>query len=175
MNIIAIASVDENGGIGYQGQLLERIPEDMKRFKELTMAGGMVIMGRNTWESMGRKPLPDRTNIVITSSPHEMEEKYSEGCQVFMTLNSARRFLDWIGAGVIAPEDVYIIGGASIYEQFLPLCNKVYLTKICKTHENVDTYFPLLDNQEWKVERKSELKEYNGVQYQFINYSKIDN
>lgn len=172
MNIIAIASIDENSGIGYQGQLLERIPEDMKRFKELTMAGGMVIMGRNTWESMGRKPLPDRTNIIITSFPREMEEKYSEDHQVFMTLSSARSFLDWIGAGDIAPEDVYIIGGASIYEQFLPYCDKVYLTKIYKTHNNADTYFPLLDNQEWKAEWKSELKEYNGIQYQFINYIK---
>lgn len=173
MNVVAIVAVDENNGIGYQGELLARIPEDMKRFKELTTASGMVIMGRNTWESMGKKPLPDRTNIVITRTPSELVEKYSNQHQFFMNLSSARGFLDWADASGVAPGDAYVIGGASIYEQLLPLCDTVELTRIYKAFEKVDAYFPLLDSQEWKQVAESELKEYNGLQYQFITYKRI--
>ena len=161
--ISAIVAVDENFGIGFNGNLLEKIPEDMKYFKELT-TNNIVIMGRKTWDSLPKKPLPNRTNIVITN-----QKRSEENGAKFMTLEDAMRY-----AIVNRPTDVFIIGGGSIYKGFLPICDKVYLTKIMISHENVDTYFPnieLMDN--WKCIEQSEIKQYNDISYQFKTYSRI--
>ena len=162
--ISAIVAVDENFGIGFNNQLLEHIPEDLKRFKQLT-TNKTIIMGRKTWESLPNKPLPNRLNIVVTSKERSFEE---------MTLFTSFEEV-YSRATHIMPEDEwFIIGGGSIYKEFLPICDKVYLTKIMVSHENVDTYFPnieLMDN--WKCIEQSEIKQYNDISYQFKTYSRI--
>lgn len=162
--ISAIVAVDENFGIGFNDNLLEHIPEDLKHFKQLT-TNKTIIMGRKTWESLPNKPLPDRLNIVITSKERSLGEM-----TVFIPFEEA-----YLRATHTTSEDEwFIIGGGSIYKEFLPICDKVYLTKIMVSHENVDTYFPnieLMDN--WKCVEQSEIKQYNDISYQFKTYSRI--
>lgn len=161
--ISAIVAVDNNWGIGYQGQLLERIPEDMKYFKELT-DDHMVIMGRKTWESLPA-PLSNRFHLVLTRNPQNDPSLHD------------RWFADWkegVNMMLYHPIDTFIIGGGQIYKELLPLCDRVYVTKICKDHENVDTYFPNLDKMpEWEVSSCTELREYNGLYYSFLTYDRI--
>lgn len=163
--ISAIVAVDENFGIGFNGDLLEHIPEDLKRFKELT-SGHNVVMGRKTWDSLPKKPLPNRHNLVITKDPsiYELTNEvwfYTlRQIEVLMLKNKNMNY--------------FVIGGGQIYEKLLPICDKVYLTKIMVSHENVDTYFPnieLMDN--WKCIEQSEIKQYNDISYQFKTYSRI--
>ena len=161
--ISAIVAVDNNWGIGYQGKLLEHIPDDMAYFKQLT-SGHVVIMGRKTWDSLPKKPLPDRLNIIITSTPRENEESVK-----FMTLEKAMAY-----AIVCRPQNVFIIGGGAIYEKLLPICKKVYVTKIFNNHEGVDTYFPNLDEStEWSLTSYSTIYDYKDLQYQFCQYERI--
>ena len=170
--ISAIACVDNNWGIGYKGELLEYIPEDMKFFKEKTV-NNVVIMGRKTYESMMSKPLPFRTNIVVTSkisSPCEVCE-IDENGTIFMTIDFVKLYLNTLHPD--NPIDYYIIGGGQLYKELLPLCGKAYVTKVNHSYENVDTYFPNIDNvPDWEIESESEIKEYNGVKYQFYTYRK---
>ena len=163
--ISAIVAVDENFGIGFNGGLLEHIPEDLKHFKELT-SGHNVVMGRKTWDSLPKKPLPNRHNLVITKDP-SIYELTNEVW--FYTLRQ-------IEVLMLKNKNVnyFVIGGGQIYEKLLPICDKVYLTKIMVSHENVDTYFPnieLMDN--WKCIEQSEIKQYNDISYQFKTYSRI--
>lgn len=183
MSIIAIAAVDENWGIGYKGELLEHIPGDMRRFKELT-ENNLVVMGRKTQESLPNKKLPNRINIVLTNQDLEDEDKifYTnlKGLDYILSLSQIyemgyERWQSFSDKKMPSLKDIYIIGGASIYEQLLPYCDKLYLTYIYKKYENVDTYFPEVDMNKWEIESASELKEYNGIQYSFINYKKINN
>ena len=163
--ISAIVAVDENWGIGFNGELLEKIPEDMKQFRLLTHKR-TILMGRKTWDSLPKKPLPNRHNLVITKDP-SIYELTSEVW--FYTLRQ-------IEVLMLKNKNVnyFIIGGGQIYEKLLPICDKVYLTKIMVSHENVDTYFPnieLMDN--WKCIEQSEIKQYNDISYQFKTYSRI--
>ena len=163
--ISAIVAVDENFGIGFNGDLLEHIPEDLKHFKELT-SGHNVVMGRKTWDSLPKKPLPNRHNLVITKDP-SIYELTNEVW--FYTIRQSEVLM-------LKNKNVsyFIIGGGQIYEKLLPICDKVYLTKIMVSHENVDTYFPnieLMDN--WKCVEQSEIKQYNDISYQFKTYSRI--
>lgn len=162
--ISAIVAVDNNWGIGYNGNLLETIPEDMKYFKELT-TNNVVIMGRKTWDSLPKKPLPNRTNIVITS-----QKKGDENGAKFMTLEDAMRY-----AIVNRPTDVFIIGGGEIYKKLLPICNRVYVTEILKDHKDVDTYFPNLDkDSEWEISTCTELRfSEKDIPYAFLTYDRI--
>ena len=163
--ISAIVAVDESFGIGFNGDLLEHIPEDLKHFKELT-SGHTVVMGRKTWDSLPKKPLPNRHNLVITKDP-SIYELTNEAW--FYTLHQIKVLM-------LKNKNVsyFILGGGQIYEKLLPICDKVYLTKIMVSHENVDTYFPnieLMDN--WKCVEQSEIKQYNDISYQFKTYSRI--
>ena len=161
--ISAIVAVDKNWGIGYNNDLLAHIPEDMKNFVHLT-TGNVVIMGRKTWDSLPKKPLPNRMNIVITSQDIPNEENVK-----FLTMNQAKAY-----AVICRPQNVFIIGGESIYKEFLPLCNKIYLTQIEKEYENVDTYFPNLDKMdEWEISSCTDLREYKDIQYAFLTYDRI--
>ena len=161
--ISAIVAADNNWGIGYNGDLLEHIPADLKDFKQLT-TGQVVIMGRKTWDSLPKKPLPNRLNIIITSTPQENEENVK-----FMTLEQAKAY-----AIVCRPNSVFIIGGGQIYQALFPLCNRIYVTKIYKDHELVDTYFPNMDNLEgWVAIARSPIETYENTQYQFWQYDRI--
>ena len=167
--ISAIVAVDENWGIGFNGELLEKIPEDMKHFKELT-TNSIVVMGRKTWDSLPIKPLPNRLNMVISRSPKEVLGDLS----IRIDLNEAKIRL----AMADSNESWFIIGGGQIYKELLPLCDRVYVTKIFKSYENVDTYFPDLDEPEmwntWKPVHMGETKVYNDLLYQFWTYDRIN-
>ena len=160
--ISAIVAVDNNWGIGYNGDLLEHIPEDLKYFKALT-TGHTVVMGRKTWESLPKKPLPNRTNIVITSNP----DAYNDA--EFMDLFDAKLYLIYN-----KNDNIFVIGGGQIYKELLPLCNRVYVTKIFKDHDQVDTYFPNLDeSDDWAPALQSNLQNYKDLTYQFWQYDRI--
>lgn len=125
-----IVAVDETRAIGKNNKLLWNIPEDLKRFKELT-TGHAVIMGENTYYSIGR-PLPNRTNIVVTLN----QELVIPGCQVVHSIHEAFQV-----AKEREPEEVFVIGGASMYKQCLPLTERLYLTLVKGAHD-ADTFFP---------------------------------
>ena len=163
--ISAIVAVDNNWGIGYNGDLLEHIPEDLKYFKALT-TGHVVVMGRKTWESLPRKPLKDRLNIVISSQPRGVlgEMAFS------IPMDEAKVRVALSGND----EEWFIIGGGSIYQEFLSICDRVYVTKIYKDHDNVDTYFPNLDkSEEWAPAACGQLLTHNDLTYQFWQYDRI--
>lgn len=142
--ISAIVSVDEKMGIGANGKLLASYPEDMKFFKAMT-TGHVVVMGRKTWDSLPIKPLPNRTNIVITSKPQQSNDINVE----FITMEEFLDNLDYLDTG---DREIFIIGGASIYKQLLPYCQKIYMTLIPAVHEEADTFFPLPDiHNEWEI------------------------
>jgi len=139
--ISIIVAIDENNGIGLKNNLLAYIPADLKRFKAIT-TGHTVIMGRNTWQSLPKRPLPNRRNIVITN--HNEEE--FNGAVVANSINQAIEIL---------PDDdeSFVMGGASIYRQMFQLASKLYLTLIHKTFE-ADTFFPEIDYSQWtEIER----------------------
>lgn len=167
--ISAIVAVDENWGIGFNGELLEKIPEDMKFFKKLTDEN-TVVMGRKTWDSLPVKPLPNRFNIVIS----RQEQQYKPNSFTWVT--TLEKCIQTMLNDDI--DNYFIIGGGQIYKELLPLCDRVYVTKIFKSHENVDTHFPDLDEPEmwdtWRVTEQSEVKVYNDIMYQFWTYDRIN-
>jgi dihydrofolate reductase len=166
--IAAIVAVDGNNGIGFDGELLERIPEDMKRFRALT-EDNIVIMGRKTWDSLPSKPLPSRTNVVV-SSKYCFEASVGRGRAPLVYSN-----MDYLIPDLLEPhiKDIFIIGGGSIYEQLLPYCDIIYMTRIDTVHENVDTYFPPLDLTEWSLVEWSDWREYNRIPYRFLTYKRV--
>lgn len=168
--IIAIAAVDENWGIGYNNKLLVQIPEDMQMFKELT-ENNAVIMGKNTFNSIGH-PLKNRINIVVT---HEYSSPVrDENGVIYLNMNNLINYiLQNKAIANFINQDIYIIGGASIYEQLLPYCDRALITKIVQTYK-ADTYFPNLDkNEKWEIAEDGEVKSFNGIQYKFTTYERI--
>ena len=162
--ISAIVAVDNNWGIGYNGELLEHIPEDLIYFKTLT-TGHTVVMGRKTWDSLPKKPLPNRFNVVITS-----QERHFEEMTAFIPFSEAVSRLKHSPK----EDDWFIIGGGQIYKELLPYCDRVYVTKIFKDHDQVDTYFPNLDeSDEWAPAMQSALQTHKDLTYQFWQYDRI--
>ena len=161
MNMIVAA--DKNWGIGHQNRLLVSIPEDMKFFRSET-GGKVVVMGRKTLESFpGGMPLKNRTNIVLTRNPGYE----AKGARV---LHSVEEVLEELKA--YPTEDVYIIGGDSIYEQFLPWCDVIHVTKIDHAYE-ADAYFPDIDRMpEWVLTGESEEKTYFDLEFRFCSYER---
>ena len=138
--IALIAAVDRHWGIGYNGDLLARIPEDLKHFKELTM-NHIVVMGRKTWDSLPVRPLPGRPSVVITT-----QKMGSDELAFYADLDST---IEWLKT---TEQDIFIIGGASIYKALLPYCDYAYITKIDHAYENVDAYCPNLDKDpDWRI------------------------
>ena len=172
--ISAVVAVDKNYGIGRNNKLLAHIPEDLKNFKRLT-ANSIVIMGRKTYESLPNKPLPKRVNIVISSNVDEdLIFEVKEDGAIFIRLNDAKKMLEHISE-YNCPLDIYIIGGGMIYKELLPYCEKVYLTKIYHAYDDVDTYFPNIENvPEWELAISSDIREYNNTEYQFCLYKRDD-
>lgn len=173
--ISAIVAVDQNWGIGYQGQLLEHLPPDMKYFKELTM-GNTVIMGRKTWDSLPAKPLINRHNVIISKSIPETKLPQiitdREVPVTFLQMDSLIQ--NWEKVKRFSNKEIFIIGGGEIYKQLLPYCDRVYVTLIEKSHDNVDTYFPNLDKDpQWEVSTCTELRDYENIPYAFLTYDRI--
>lgn len=161
MNLIA--AVDKNWGIGYKNELLVRIPEDQKWFRETT-TGKAVIMGRKTLESFpGRRPLKNRLNIVITR-----DEDYAvEGAVVVHGIEEAVA-----AASDYADDDIYVIGGESVYRQMLPLCNTAHITKIDYAYQ-ADAHFPNLDEAEdWRITETSEERTYFDIIFEYVKYER---
>ncbi len=136
MILSMIVAASENNAIGKYNELLWHLPKDLKYFKEVT-SGHCIIMGRKTFDSIG-KPLPKRRNIVIT----RREEFEVEGVEVANDIEAA---IDMVGED----QEPFIVGGGTIYEQALDYVNRVYLTRV-HAHVNGDTFFPELDLNEWQ-------------------------
>lgn len=160
--ISIIVAVAEDNGIGFENRLLTHISADLKRFKQITK-GHTVVMGRNTWFSLPNRPLPNRTNIVITNVPGEV----FEGAVTVYSIEEAM-------AKCLENEESFIIGGAMIYQQFFPLAHKLYLTKMHKTFP-ADTFFPEVTLKEWKEVSKEEVfdDEQAGIPYSFVVLERI--
>ena len=157
----AIVAVDANWGIGRGNELLFTLRGDLKRFREIT-TGGTILLGRKTLETFpGGRPLPRRRNVVLTKSHLEVE-----GATVVHTIGE---LLDSVKDE--DPESVYVVGGGTVYTALLPYCKRVYMTRIDATAGEPDTYFPNLDKlPHWEVEKESEPLEENGITYRFVDY-----
>jgi dihydrofolate reductase len=142
MIISAIVAYGKNGVIGKNNRLLWNIPSDLKRFKKLT-EHHHVLMGRKTFESIG-KPLPNRTNLVITKQPYKNEPNHK--LYFFGSIDFALKF-----AKQANEKELFIIGGEQIYEQTKHLWNKIYVTLVLANF-NGDAYFPTLNQNEWIIQ-----------------------
>jgi dihydrofolate reductase len=160
--ISIIVAIAENMAIGKNNDLLWHIPADLKRFKRIT-SGHTVIMGKRTWNSLPRRPLPNRRNIVITDIPGEQVE----GCEMAYSINEAI-------AKCNPEEENFIIGGASVYRQFLPHASRLYLTWVHKSFD-ADVFFPEIDFSQWKSISKEEFEadEVNDFTYANETFDRI--
>lgn len=141
--ISIIVAIADNGAIGCKNQLLWHISEDLKYFKRVT-AGHTVIMGWNTWESIG-KALPNRRNIVISRTP-----ACAPGAEVYFSIPDAIEASSQGSRLDGSDQEVFIIGGGEVYKQFFPLAHRLYLTLVHTTVEDADTFFPDIDYSQWK-------------------------
>ena len=160
MNLSAIVVVDQNWGIGKNNQLLVHFPADLKRFKNIT-TGHSIIMGRKTFDSMGRA-LPNRRNIIIT----RQADLNIPGVEITHSLEAALLLCE-------GESEVFIIGGSEIFKQALPQLDKIYLTKIHKSFE-ADTFFPEISSQVWKEVEKTDFgpDDKTPFSYSFLTYVK---
>ena len=180
LSIIACIS-QTNRAIGYQNRLLYHIKCDLTRFRELT-TGHAIIMGRKTYESLPHGALPHRRNIVVSHNLKELE-----GCEVYPSLKEAVEAAeeaveaagnpaDTAGKLAAAPcpisnEEIFIIGGESIYRQILPEAHKLYLTVVDDTPQQADAFFPEINAEEWELIEK-EMRNENDVSFSFLTYLK---
>jgi dihydrofolate reductase len=148
--VVLVAAVADNGVIGRDGDIPWRIPEDMRHFRAVT-SGHTVVMGRLTYESIGR-PLPHRTNIVVTRSPGWSAEGVTVACSVDEALAKAR----------VATGDVMVIGGAQIYEAAIGAADVQVLTEVHRSPEG-DTFYPAFDRSEWVETRREPHDGYDFV------------
>ena len=161
MYISIIAAVAQNMAIGNDNKLLYWLPNDLKRFKALT-TGHTIIMGRKTFDSLPKGALPNRRNVVLSRTISELP-----GAEVFPDLHAAL-------ASCTDSEDVYIIGGESVYRQAMPFANRLCLTEIDSVPEQADAFFPAVDLSEWtEVSREfHDTDEKHDYKYCFVDYVK---
>ena len=161
--ISIIVAIAQDNAIGVKNQLLCHLSDDLKRFKRLT-TGHTVIMGRNTFDSLPNGPLPNRKNIVLTSRPQSLPE----GCIAVKSLEEAI-------ACANTDEELFIIGGASVYKQALPLASKLYLTIIHHSFADADTFFPEINFSQWQqaISEDHEANEKNAFPYSFVDYKRV--
>ncbi|WP_158737824.1 dihydrofolate reductase [Alteribacillus sp. YIM 98480] len=139
-----IAAMDENRVIGHENKMPWHLPADLKHFKEVT-SGSPIIMGRKTYEAIGR-PLPRRQNIIVTNT----KDFAAEGCEVVHSLDEAKRI-------AATKQEIFVIGGETLFEQFLPAADRMYLTIIHDTFPG-DTYFPEWQTEDWVTTEKKQGK-----------------
>lgn len=161
MNLIV--AVDKNWAIGYQNKLLVSIPNDQKMFRNETIEK-VVVLGRKTMETFpGGQPLKKRTNIILSTDP-------SYQVKDAMVVHSIEELLEELKQ--YPSEDVYIIGGDSVYKQMLPYCDVAHVTKIDHAYE-ADSYFPNLDEDEdWEIVATSDEQTYFDIAYEFVKYQR---
>ena len=161
MNVIA--AVGNNWAIGYQGSLLVRIPSDQKMFREMT-EGKVIVMGRKTLETFPQKqPLKNRVNIVLSRNA----EFAVKGALVVHSIKELMEELKKYDE-----EDIFVVGGSSVYEQLLPYCDTAHITKIDYAYQ-ADAYFPNLDAMpEWELTADSDEQTYFDLEYYFLKYQR---
>ena len=162
MNLIV--AVEKNWAIGNGNKLLVSIPQDMKFFRETT-TGKVVVMGRKTLETFpGKQPLKNRTNIVLTRDKNYQVKGAIIVHDIDELMEELKKYEE---------EEIYVIGGETIYRQLLPYCKLAHVTKIKHAYE-ADTYFPNLDeNDEWVVTGVSEEQTYFDLEYEFVRYERM--
>lgn len=161
MYITIIAAVAQNMAIGNNNQLLYWLPNDLKRFKALT-TGHTIIMGRKTFDSLPKGALPNRRNVVLSRTLKELP-----GAEVFPDLQTAL-------VSCTDSEDIYVIGGESVYRQAMPFANRLCLTEIDSIPEQADAFFPPVDESEWTVVSREfhDIDEKHDYKYCFVDYVK---
>lgn len=157
-----IVAIAKNNVIGKDNQLIWHLPEDLKRFKRLT-TGKTIIMGRKTFESLGRV-LPNRKHVILTKSIDYQVE--NEVVEVVNDVSSLQKYID-------SKEEHFVIGGGAVYHLLMPYANKLYITKINEEFKG-DTYFPKIDETIWKVVEREEgtKNEENPYEYCYITYER---
>ena len=160
MKITLVAAIASNNVIGKENSLPWNIPEDLKRFKQMT-SGHTILMGRKTFDSIGR-PLPNRQNIVMTKD----ENFEREGIKVINDFDEALELIKE------SNEDVFVIGGSKIYELFEPVANTLAITRILKDFEG-DAFFPDINWELWQIEKEENFfDEKSNIECKLIEYSK---
>jgi len=160
MKITLVAAIASNNVIGKENSLPWNIPEDLKRFKQMT-SGNTILMGRKTFDSIGR-PLPNRQNIVMTKD----ENFEQEGIKVINDFDEALELIKE------SNEDVFVIGGSKIYELFEPVANSLAITRILKDFEG-DAFFPDINWELWQIEKEEKFfDEKSNIECKLIEYSK---
>jgi dihydrofolate reductase len=155
-----IVAMDRNRAIGKDNQLLWHISNDLKRFKAIT-SGHTVVMGRLTFDSLPKGPLPNRRNIVLSLTKGNIH-----GCEVAHSIEKVMEMTE-------SEDEVFIIGGGNVYRQFLPLAQRLYITRIDKAFD-ADTFFPEIDNMLWELKEKTLVDNdlQNDFVYTFENYNR---
>lgn len=161
MTINMIAAVARNRAIGFENKLIYWLPNDLKRFKQLT-TGHTIVMGRRTFESLPKGALPNRRNVVLTSSVQTLP-----GCDVYSSLEAALESCK-------ADENVYIIGGASVYEQAFRVADRLCLTEVDDVPAEADAFFPDYSTGWREVMREAHPKdERHPFEYAFVDYERV--
>ena len=162
--ISIIVAIADNNAIGKDNQLLWHLSEDLKRFKQLT-TGHTIIMGKRTFESLPVRPLPNRRSIVITDIPNET----IPGCLIAYSIQDAIDLCDKC-------DENFIIVGGSVYNQFMPIADKLYLTLVHKDFD-ADTFYPEIDYSKWElIHNDSNLyDEKSDLKYSYLIYKRIQN
>jgi len=159
--ISIIVAIAENFAIGLNNRLLFHLPNDLKRFRQIT-SGHSLIMGRNTLLSLPKWPLPGRRNIVIT----DKYDDYFPGCETVFSVDEALSL-------VKSEDEVFVIGGGSVYRQFFPLAGRLYLTVVHKEFE-ADTFFPAINYDDWKIVMNEDyVDESNQFNYSYMNLERL--
>lgn len=160
MDISIIAAIGKNNELGKNNGLIWPLKEDLKFFKKLT-TNHVIVMGRKTFESLPGM-LPNRHHVIISSN-----SDFDEKIEVFNNINSfLEKYKDY-------KEEIFIIGGSSIYKAFLDYSNKLYLTEINEEDKNADVYFPVFDKSLWNKEYLSEELEENNIKYKHVLYRRL--
>lgn len=162
MRINIIAAVAQNRAIGFENKLIYWLPDDLKRFKQLT-TGHTIIMGRNTYLSLPKGALPNRRNVVLSRTVPEIP-----GCDVYASLEEAL-------ANCSPEEDIYVIGGSSVYNQALPLADRLCLTEVNDTPADADAFFPEYAHGWHEVWAEDHVQDERHAQsFRFVDYEKND-
>ncbi len=163
MSISIIVALSENNAIGVNNDLPWHLSDDLKHFKQLTK-GHTVIMGRKTWNSLPRKPLPLRRNIVLSTDPAFLPE----GAEV-------ARSVEAVVNKIAADEEAFVMGGATLYRQFLPLADRLYFTRVYTTID-ADVYFPEVDLSHYQMVQESELftDDSSQLTFRYLDYVRVN-
>ena len=160
--ISSIVAIAQDHGIGKDNQLLYWLPNDLKRFKALT-TGNTIIMGRKTFESLPKGALPNRRNVVLS----RQQGLTFEGAEIFPSLEEALKHCG-------ADEKVFIIGGASVYQEAMPFCTHLHITEIADNSKEADAFFPTISKDEWEEIGREEhgTDEKHAYAYAFVDYKR---